>query len=276
MGIERRLGLYLTAGAPLFDAREAAGKPVTQSDRLGDTAANEASNTGRHNRFNRACRDAIAAKSNSEVILGDKGDGKPRARALALQRYAWANDGHVADVIHKHGARNGNHSLYEAKVYSSLCKSKRNLGTGTSGGGDSPSTSAGDLVAFGCTEEWLLADIYGCKERGSAAEGAFKHDSGEGWVQARRGCYHDGIHVKKNEVHAMIANPFGGVTSTVEGVVRRLDKLPGTDRTVYGDHSTRSFYAHHAAAMSMACVIGDAEAILHGLSQGETALTRDA
>ena len=62
-------------------------------------------------------------------------------------------------------------------------------------------------------------------------------------MQARRGCYHDGIHVKKNEVHAMIANPFGGVTPTVEGVVRRLDKLPGTDRTVYGDHSTRSFYA---------------------------------
>ena len=92
-------------------------------------------------------------------------------------------------------------------------------------------------------------------------------------MQARRGCYHDGIHVKKNEVHA---NPFGGITSTVEGVVHRLDKLPGTDRTVYGDHSTRSFYAHLAAAMSMACVIGDAEAILHGLSQGETALTRDA
>eukprot|EP00966_Prymnesium_polylepis_P041055 952842-Prymnesium_polylepis.1 len=35
----------------------------------------------------------------------------------------------------------------------------------------------------------------------------------------------------------MVANPFGGVTSTVEGVVHRLDKLPGTDRTVYGDHS---------------------------------------
>eukprot|EP00966_Prymnesium_polylepis_P062585 1452416-Prymnesium_polylepis.1 len=77
----------------------------------------------------------------------------------------------------------------------------------------------------------------------------------------------------------MIANPFGGVTSTVEGAVGRLDKLPGTDRSVYGDHSTRSVYAHHAAAMSMACVIGDAEANLAWavcLSQGETALTRDA
>ena len=90
----------------------------------------------------------------------------------------WAND-----VIHKHGARNGNHSLYEAKVYSSLCK--LNLGTGTSGGGGSPSTSAGDLVTFGCTEEWLLADIYGCKERGSTAE---RRRAPSSTTRARAGC----------------------------------------------------------------------------------------
>ena len=50
-------------------------------------------------------------------------------------------------------------------------------------------------------------------------------------MQARRGCYHDAIHEKKNEVHALIANPFGGVTRTVEGLIRRLHSLKGTDRT---------------------------------------------
>ena len=76
--------------------------------------------------------------------------------------------------------------------------------------------------------------------------------------------------------HALtcIANPFGGVTPFVEKLTRRLHALPGTDRTVYGDHSTRSFFAHHATSMSMACVIGDADAILLALSRSETRMTR--
>ena len=77
-----------------------------------------------------AARDLIAAKSTTAVVLGDKGDSRPRARAIAMQRYAWANAGHVTDIIHKHAAANGNHVLYESKCYSSLKKSK-NLGTGT-------------------------------------------------------------------------------------------------------------------------------------------------
>ena len=67
--------------------------------------------------FNRACRDALAATTNHEVILGDKGDGSPHARAVALQRYAWANEGHVPDTIHKNAADNGMHELFESKVY---------------------------------------------------------------------------------------------------------------------------------------------------------------
>ena len=111
--------------------------------------------TGRHNKFNRACRDAIAAKSTTAVILGDKGDGSAKARAAAKARYAWANADHVPDIIEKHAAHNGNHVLYESKVYTPL-KTSDNLGNGTARGGGSPSTAAGNLVAF-----WVGATYLG-------------------------------------------------------------------------------------------------------------------
>ena len=72
----------------------------------------------------------------------------------------------------------------------------------------------------------------------------------------------------------VIANPFGGVTRTVESLVRRLSKIQGVDGTKYGVHSPHSFYAHHVAAISMACVRGDAEALVHGVSCKETRMTR--
>ena len=55
-GVERHLGLYLTSGQPGFDAMEAAGHEVTDSDRLGDTAINAKSTnkSPRHNKLNRA------------------------------------------------------------------------------------------------------------------------------------------------------------------------------------------------------------------------------
>ena len=73
---------------------------------------------------------------------------------------------------------------------------------------------------------------------------------------------------------ALIANPLGGVTRTVEKLVRRLSKIQGVDGTKYGVHSLRSFYAYHAAAISMACVRGDAEALVRGASCKETRMTR--
>ena len=186
----------------------------------------------------------------------------------------WANEGHVPDIIHKHAAANGNHVLYESKVYSSLVKYANNQGGGTSNGGGSPSTVAGDRVAFGCCEERLMVEIFGCKARGRAEDGAFDHATGRGWVRARDGYYHDAIHVKDNTVVALIANPLGGVTRTVEKLVRRLSKIQGVDGTKYGVHSLRSFYAYHAAAISMACVRGDAEALVRGASCKETRMTR--
>ena len=208
------------------------------------------------------------------MILGDKGDGSPRSRALAKQRYGWANEGYVSDIIEKHAADNGNHVCYESKVYASLKKNADNQGGGTQRSGGSASTVAGDRVAFGCCEEALLVKIYGCKARGRAGDRAFDHATGTGWVQARDGDYHDAIHVKGNTVVALIANPFGGVTRTVERLVRRLAKVPGMDGTKYGEHSLPSFFAHHAAAISMACVWGDSEMLVRGASDRETAMVR--
>ena len=169
------------------------------------------------------------------MILGDKGDGSPRARAAAKQRFAWANDGHVTDIIHKHAANNGNHVCYESKVYTPAKKSV-NLGGGTHDGGGKPSTAAGNLVAFGCMEELLLYEIVGARERGRQADGPFDHSTGTGWVKAHDGYYCDALHVKKNTVVALIAETFGGVTPTVVALLRRLDKMKnatGTDGTAY-------------------------------------------
>ena len=270
--IERRLGLYPTAARAVYDARAAAGLPVSAADRLGDTLINGASKTGRHNMFNRACRDALAATTNHEVILGDKGDGSPRARAVALQRYAWANEGHVPDIIHKNAADNGMHELLESKVYTAA-KTSNNKGGGTARGGGSPSTAAGHFVSFGCTEEKLIVENVGCRARGTASEGPFSHTTGAGWVRPRQGCYHDAIVVKRHKLRLLIADPHGGVTRPTNMWLRSLGKRArvGRDATVYGAHSPRSFATHHGACMSYACVRGEADAFQKGLSALERA-----
>ena len=270
-GVERHLGLYLTSGQPGFDAMEAAGHEVTDSDRLGDTAINAKSTnkSPRHNKLNRAVRDAIFAKSTTPVILGDKGDGRPLTRALARQRYGWANDGHVPDIIHKHAAANGNHVLYETKCYTSL-KTYDALGHGSSKKGGAATTAMGHLVPFGCCEEKLLVEIYGTRGRGAPADPPFDHATGEGRVDARVGYYVDAIHKKKNTVVMILANPFGGMHSTLAGLLSHLDKKKGVDYTHYGENSTKSFYTHHMNAISVACVTGEAEAINWAISRAET------
>ena len=203
--------------------------------------------------------------------------GSPQARAAAKQRYAWANDGHVPDIIHKHAADNGNHELYESKVYTAA-SAKNNKGGGTAKGGGSPSTAAGHLVAFGCTEERLLVDNFGCKARGAPTDGAFNHDVGEGWVQAREGCYHDALTVKKNTLKLLIGDPHGGVTSPTFKWLTGLGKCATTvrDGTVYGEHSEGAFVAHHGACISYACVRGEADTFHRALDALERKLTTGA
>ena len=152
-----------------------------------------------------------------------------------------------------------------------------NLGNGTTAGGGSPCTSAGNVVAFGCTEEHLLATIFGVKQRGQpnlagwpARHHAFVHDTGEGYVKAKQGHYHDALSVKQNTVIALVAEPFGGVTAFTHRVLTRLAKeaTDGRNGTVYlsmAHFSTDSYYQHHAGAISMVVVKSAAEALEKGI-----------
>ena len=47
----------------------------------------------------------------------------------------------------------------------------------------------------------------------------------------------------------------------------RVDKRSCADTTRYGEYSTHDFYGHHAAAISLAIVTGEAEAIVSGVSR---------
>ena len=47
-------------------------------------------------------------------------------------------------------------------------------------------------------------------------------------------------------------------------LLRRLAKRSCADTTSYGEYSTHDFYGHHAAAISLAIVTGEAEAIVSG------------
>ena len=58
--------------APVLDEMTRRGVHVGQSDRLGDTAINEANATTRHNAVNRCIYNARAAVATSTVRLGDK------------------------------------------------------------------------------------------------------------------------------------------------------------------------------------------------------------
>ena len=59
-------------------------------------------------------------------------------------------------------------------------------------------------------------------------------------------------------------------------LLRRLNKRSCADTTRYGAYSTHNFYGHHTAAISLAIVTGEAEAIVNGVSRRETALADGA
>ena len=42
----------------------------------------------------------------------------------------------------------------------------------------------------------LLYMTIGCKEKGDPSQSTFRHTTGEGWVQAKKGHYDDAIHTK--------------------------------------------------------------------------------
>ena len=82
----------------------------------------------------------------------------------------------------------------------------------------------------------------------------------------------DGIHTKGNVVFAAIGDPMGGVTPSTEALLRRWSKdaASGRDATHYGLFEVHgAYFAHHAAAMSMAAVRREAEAVERGTDARE-------
>jgi hypothetical protein len=80
-------------------------------------------------------------------------------------------------------------------------------------------------------------------------------------------------------VLALIASPLGGVTRFTDCTLSRMAKEAsgtGRDGTVYGEFSTRSFYHHHAGAISMALVKMTAEALEASINTKLSILHRKA
>lgn len=276
---QRRLGLYLTALAPVLDARAAHGATITQHDRLGDAAINAANKTHRHNEGLRATFTALSALSTASqppgaLILGDRGDGTRVSKEEARQRYAHVNSGHIPDAIR--------HSTppfcYEFKAYTPMVVSGA-LGNGSNDCGGAPSTTDGGSFAFGNTEEALRARVYGLTTRGAPADGPLNRRTGTGWVKSSAGDYADALS-KGHGVLMLGMESTGALFTPFVLMLKTLGKLstaPGThDSTIYGTAraSPQTFFRHHVAAISSAVVLADALSVLNSAATMSFKLTQ--
>ena len=87
IGVQRRLGLYLSAARSANDTLASCGKLV---DYLGDDLCNSGEHGSRHHAVNRAFYNALVAVATGPVVLGDK------ERRDVYEMY---NVGHCADLI---------------------------------------------------------------------------------------------------------------------------------------------------------------------------------
>jgi hypothetical protein len=246
-----------------LDERERRGTLVTQADRLGDTAVNTVGTTTRHNRFNRCAYEAIAAVATGAVLLGDKGDGSPRARAEAVRRNAHYNAGHCPDIIEPDDPDR----LYESRVYTPFRAGAGAAGLGSSRCGGKPSCRAGNTHAFGCTREDIRRTALGCAERGVEADGPFDHATGRGYVAPHPGQYADAL-ANGRQVWVLVAEVTSALDSTVAALLRLLGsraKVKGhRDGTAYGASrmATRDFATHHMRVLSLAIASSIGESIV--------------
>ena len=266
---QRRIGLYLTALAPVLDAAAAGGHPVTQHARLGDAAINAANHSHRHTAALRAVYTALTALSVAnetpgQLRLGDRGDGTAAGKLTARQRYAHINAGHVPDII-RHGARP---HCYEFKCYTPFHVSAA-LGHGSRECGGAASTADGGRFALGNTEEDLIVTVLGVAERGTPADGPMRRATGEGWVRATVDHDYADSLGRGNPVTLLVSETTGALSATFVRMLLALAKqarAPTThDSTCYGTARTspHSFLSHHLAAISAAIATADATSVMH-------------
>ena len=139
-----------------------------------------------------------------------------------------------------------------------------------------PIKSVGHTHAFGNTEEHLRVQILGVARRGKPGSSPLDHKTGNGWVKAHRGDYHDAIHNKGNRVIPFITSPSGGIApqglAHLKLLARSSRLAGGRDGTSYGlaRTSPRSFFTHHLQRISSALVRAaarDISEIISGLKQ---------
>ena len=104
------------------------------------------------------------------------------------------------------------------------------------------------------------------------AQGAFNHATGEGYVAAHRGDYHDAIENRKAAVHLVLFEAgLGGMSPYAARRLRRKGREAaesGADPTDYTTSPTaRSFVPYYAQRLSATCVLWGASAILKSLKR---------
>ena len=188
----------------------------------------------------------------------DKGDGTPAGKDEAKRRWAWANDGHIPDMVRCSATP----CIYEWK-----CATPFTLPSSELKGHGCPSNVDGDMIAMGCTEESLRRLSYGLKAIGSEGERPFDRVTGHGRVKPCDGDYADALR-KGHCVLLLVSETTGALSPTAIWLLRQLARvatLPtGNDTTVYGTSRTSpsSFFLHHIAAISSAIAAAQSHTVL--------------
>ena len=253
VGLQRRLGLYISAAAAHFDAVAAEGDTVTESDRLGDSFAHAANHSTAHKWMVVAWRNAEAATTLGTVYMGDKKKGK--------EHYSVYCATYVPDVIKLDGGDDGRPELDEIKNYSPFVHPATSHPACTS--------LVGGLYAFGNTEERLKHKVLGSRRRGVPSAGRFNHKDGSGFVPAAEGDYRDALANRKARVHLLVHETLGGFSPYAARRLRRLGRLAaenGVDATDYKrSYTAHSFVPYHSQSICSACVMHGSDGILKGI-----------
>ena len=235
-------------------------------DRLGDAAINDANATKRHDTGLKAIFTAIKAGSSERVILGDRGDGSPAAKAEAKRRYAHINSTTIPDAIRFSTPP----TCYEHKDFTPFLLHPA-LGHGSQRNGGAPSRADGYLYAFGSTEEHARKKAYGLKQRGAPTDRPFNRSTGFGYVAACNGSYSDAI-AKRNPAVLVGTESTGalmpGLIFLLHVLAKNIKRGIAQDTTVYGTArvSPKAFFAHHVAEIAAAVVFADALTIRNAAS----------
>ena len=258
--VQRQLGLYLSCLAAPLDAMAARGDTVSQAERLGDTCLHASNATRRHNAGLAAIFTALSSATATGVkySLGDKGDGTPAGKEDARRRHAHLNATHIPDII-RYGAST---TLLEYKCWA-IYLPRGAQGNGSARLGGAASEVEGWRFAFG-REEALRTMHLGHGAHGADGDAIYDRLTGEGRLTCKRGAYSDGADKGHNPL-LLVSEPSGACSPGLTGTLRAVSKsigLPGIqDTTVYGTSrvsQSRSYFAHHIAAISSAIVLDDA------------------